>query len=173
MGWSNNLPNEETRIKGLYVYDMPSLSNKNMYPVCIVGGCHNNQFNTSLLNLLKIYEGLQQWYYNYVWVGDVSPECWGWWLTRKIDGGTIATIANSGYGYGQPGETCLEFRGRYMELQFFKSFSEGKDMLGETHASGLTYYLQKFPPLAERIDSKIVQQWVLLGDPSLHIGGYA
>ena len=138
-----------------------------MYPVSIVGGCHNNQFNISLLNLLDL-KNLQQTYYDSTW----GPESWGWWLTRIIDGGSIATIANSGYGYGQPGEDCLEYRGRYMELQFFISYSEGKDILGETHASGLTYYLNKFPPLTDKIDSKIVQQWVLFGDPSLKIGGY-
>jgi hypothetical protein len=59
-----------------------------------------------------------------------------------------------------------------MELQFFRSYAEGVDMLGATHAQGLTYYLHKFPPLSERVDSKIVEQWVLLGDPSLKIGGY-
>ncbi len=167
MSWANHPPNDEETWIGIDETQFMKLKNEGMYPVCIVGGCHNNQFNISLLNLLDL-KNLQHTYYHSTW----GPECWGWWLTRKIDGGAIATIANSGYGYGEPGEECLEKRGRYMELQFFKSYSEGKDMLGETHASGLTYYLNKFPPLTDKIDSKIVQQWVLFGDPSLKIGGY-
>jgi hypothetical protein len=102
----------------------------------------------------------------------MSPECWGWWLTRKEGGGAIATIANTGLGYGQSGEKCLEQRGRYMELMFFKSYAEGKTALGETHGSDITYFLNKFPPMEDRIDCKITQQWALLGDPSLKIGGY-
>ena len=139
-----------------------------MYPVAVVGGCHNNQFNVSLLNLLKlghlsaVIEDQQ-----------FTPECWGWWLTRKFYGGAIATIANTGYGYGQPGEDCLEKRGRYMELMFFQSYAEGNDRLGLAHAQDQTYYLHAFPPMDDRKDCKIVQQWVLLGDPSLKIGGYA
>jgi hypothetical protein len=58
MGWATHPPNNgEVWIDGLNVGDMNRLSNKDMYPVCVVGGCHNSQFNVSLLNLLKLYEG--------------------------------------------------------------------------------------------------------------------
>jgi len=172
MGWSNHPPHdEETWVDGLTVSDMRQLSNDGMYPVCIVGGCHNNQFNVSLLNLLKIYEGYDRWY-SYIYKGEMSHESWGWVMTCKDGGGAIATIANTALGYGQPGEECLERRGRYMELMFFKSYGEGKTVLGETHGSGITYFLNKFPPMEDRIDCKISQQWALLGDPSLQIGGY-
>ena len=56
---------------------------------------------------------------------------------------------------------------------------EGKDILGETHAATITNYLTKFPidwnveiGSDIQIDCKTVQEWVLLGDPSLKIGGY-
>jgi len=168
MSWATHPPYDENTWIGIDETQFIKLKNEGMYPVCIVGGCHNNQFNISLLNLLDL-KNLKKTYYHSTW----GPECWGWWLTRKIDGGAVATIANSGYGYGEPGEECLEKRGRYMEIQFFKSYGEGKDMLGETHATGLTYYLNKFPPMEDKVDTKIVQQWVLLGDPSLKIGGYS
>jgi len=167
MSWATHPPKDDSVWIGIDVTKFPKFSNDGMYPVCIVGGCHNSQFNVSVLNLLKL-KNLKTIYYHSTW----SPESWGWWMTRKFGGGSIATIANTGYGYGEPGEDCLEVRGRYMELQFFRSYAEGKDMLGETHASGLSYYMNKFPPMDDRIDCKIVQQWELLGDPSLKIGGY-
>ena len=167
MSWATHPSKDGSVWIGIDVTKFPKFSNDGMYPVCIVGGCHNSQFNVSVLNLLKLKD-IKTIYYHSTW----SPESWGWWMTRKFGGGSIATIANTGYGYGEPGEDCLEVRGRYMELQFFKSYSEGKDMLGETHASGLSYYMDKFPPMDDRIDCKIVQQWELLGDPSLKIGGY-
>jgi len=171
MGWANHPPHDEASIDGLSVQNMYKLSNNDMYPVCLVGGCHNSQFNVSILNLLKIYEGLEKWQ-GYIWWGTMSPECWSWWLARKSTGGTIATIGNSGYGYGIQGENCLTGRGRFMELLFFKSYNEGRDYLGETHGMNLAYYMNEHPPMDDNIDCKIVQQWILLGDPSLKIGGY-
>ena len=166
MDWATHRPQH----RGWIHFDVSQfhrLSNEDMYPVAVVGGCHNNQFNVSLLNLLKLGQLPEV-------IDDqlFTPECWGWWLTRKFDGGAIATIANTGYGYGQPGEDCLEKRGRYMELMFFQSYAEGNDRLGLAHAQDQTYYLHAFPPMDDRKDCKIVQQWTLLGDPSLKIGGY-
>ncbi|MBS3773292.1 MAG: peptidase C25, partial [Candidatus Thermoplasmatota archaeon] len=166
MDWATHKP----RHRGWIHFDVSQferLSNKDMYPVAVVGGCHNSQFNVSVLNLLKIRR-LQETVDGHTY----APECWGWWLARTFDGGAVATVANTGYGYGQPGEDCLEQRGRYMELMFFKSYAEGTDRLGMTHAQGQTYYIHAFPPMDDRVDCKIVQEWVLLGDPSLKIGGY-
>jgi hypothetical protein len=171
MGWANHPPHDEASITGLQVQNMYQLSNTDMYPICLVGGCHNSQFNVSILNLLKIYEGLEKWQ-GYIWWGTMSPECWSWWLARKSSGGTIATIGNSGYGYGIQGENCLTGRGRFMELLFFKSYTEGYDNLGETHGMNLAYYMNEHPPMDDNIDCKIVQQWILIGDPTLKIGGY-
>ncbi|MCD6447501.1 MAG: peptidase C25 [Thermoplasmata archaeon] len=167
MSWANHPPHDEETWIGIDVLQFYKFSNKGMYPITIIGGCHNNQFNVSVFNLLKL-KHLKTIYYKSEW----SPECFGWWLARKIGGGSIATVANTGYGYGIPGEDCLTGRGRYMEIHFFKSVADGKETLGEVHASDLTYYLNAFPPMEDRIDTKIVEQWALLGDPSLMIGGY-
>ena len=167
MSWANHPPGDKETWIGIDVTQFYKFSNKGKYPITIIGGCHNNQFNVSLFNLLRI-KHLKKIYYKSEW----SPECFGWWLARKINGGGIATIANTGYGYGIPGEDCLKGKGRYMEIHFFKSIANGKDMLGEAHTSNLIYYLNAFPPMTNRIDTKIVEEWVLLGDPSLKIGGY-
>ncbi|GAI77381.1 unnamed protein product, partial [marine sediment metagenome] len=34
-------------------------------------------------------------------------------------------------------------------------------------------YINAFPPMDERLDCKTVQEFALLGDPSLQIGGYS
>jgi hypothetical protein len=166
MDWATHRPQH----RGWIHFDVSQfhhLSNTGRYPIAIVGGCHNNQFNVSLNNLLKLRQ-LSEIIDDQLF----TPECWGWWLMRKGNGGAIATIANTGYGYGQPGEDCLVKRGRYMELMFFRSYAEGNDRLGFAHAQDQTYYLHSFPPMDDRKDCKIVQQWTLLGDPSLKIGGY-
>ena len=167
LSWANHPPEDDHTWIGIDATQFYKFINKDMYPIAIVGGCHNNKYNVSLLNLLKL-QRLEEVYGH----SDFGPECWGWWLTRKVGGGSIATIANTGYGMGIPGEDCLTGRGRYMEIQFFQGYSEGIDMLGETYGTDLTYYLHAFPPMTNNVDNKIVLQWALLGDPSLRIGGY-
>ena len=176
--WGNHPPHSDEFIDGPSVFDWWKLRNQDKVPVMVVGGCHNAQFNVSLLNILKgfLTDGMQYFSseppFGDFWHKEWVPECWGWRPVRSKNGGSIATIANTGLGYGIPGEMCLFGRGRFMEVQFFRSYSEGKTILGETHASDLMYYLDEFPPMEDQIDCKIVQQWVLLGDPSLMIGGY-
>ena len=45
--------------------------------------------------------------------------------------------------------------------------------LGEAHTQTLIDYIAAFPPMDEKLDCKTVQEFVLLGDPSLMIGGYS
>ena len=68
---------------------------------------------------------------------------------------------------------CVEYNGGYIEDRFFEAYGvEGKDVLGETWGTAITNYINTFPPLEDRIDAKTIEEWVLLGDPSLKIGGY-
>ncbi len=180
MEWATHPPNnDETWVDGLKVGDMSYLSNKDMYPICVVGGCHNSQFNVSLLNLLKLYEGYSEWY-GYIYKGEMSPESWSWWIVRMTEGGAIASIGCTGLGYGTIGDydndgipDCIQYLGGFIDSEFFRVYAqEGKDILGETHGTALTNYIAKFPSMQDKIDAKTVEEWVLLGDPSLKIGGY-
>lgn len=176
MSWATHPPyDDETWIGGLIVSDMPKLKNKDMYPICVVGGCHNSQFNVSLLNLLK-FDKIYETYYKSEW----SPECWSWWLARKINGGSIATIGCTGLGYGYVGDSnndgipdCIQGLGGWIDIEFIRVYAEeGKDVLGEAHATAIANYVANFPVMKDIIDCKTVEEWVLLGDPTLKIGGY-
>ncbi len=178
MVWSNHPPRNESWVDGPNAFQMKTLSNGEKLPVVIVGGCHNAQYNTSLANMIKgILEGGlayfqstrpfgEFWYYQWI------PRCWAWAMASHSRGGSIAIIANTGLGYGEPGAQTLTQRGRHMEWLFFKAYHDGKVNLGETHGTDLVYYMNEHPPMDDQTDCKIVQQWALLGDPSLLIGGY-
>ncbi len=182
MSWATHPPYDDETWIGIDESQFIQLKNEGMYPVCMIGGCHNSRFDISLLNLLD-FKNLFYTYYHSAW----GPECFSWWLTRKIDGGAIATIGCSGYGYGMVGDEdndsipdATQYLGGFIDSEFFRVYAqEGKDILGETHATAITSYLTKFPIdwSAEigsdlQIDCKTVEEWVLLGDPSLKIGGY-
>ncbi len=169
--WSTHPPNDaDTWIEGLSVLSMTRLRNKEMLPVCVVGGCHNLQLD---VHLGKIRD--DPWYF-YTFI----PECWGWKLTRKIGGGSIATIGCSGLGMTKEDKESFSGAGDYLEPTFFKQYGvNGIDILGDTWSATISDYLDTYPidwntPAAwdYAIDAKTVQQWVLLGDPSLKIGGY-
>ncbi|MEA2054157.1 MAG: C25 family cysteine peptidase [Candidatus Thermoplasmatota archaeon] len=169
------------------------LDNGEKLPVLIVGGCHNSQFNVSVFRLLT--EGIWAYY-----LGEMTPECWGWLFTRGMNGGSIATIGNTGLGYGSVGDgpvdeipdsvpdgipDCIQYLGGWIETHFFKVYNHcGKDILGETWGTTVTDYVNTFPIdwsmdwsespyTSELVDCKTAQEWVLFGDPSLKIGGYA
>ena len=169
--WSTHPPNDpDTWIEGLSVLSMTRLRNREKLPVCVVGGCHNLQFDVHFGKILE-----DPWYY-YTFI----PECWGWKLTRKIGGGSIATIGCTGLGMTKEDKESFSGAGDYLEPSFFKQYGvNGVDVLGDTWAATITDYLDTYPidwntPAAWdfAIDAKSVQQWVLLGDPSLQIGGY-
>jgi hypothetical protein len=179
MNWATHPPSDhETWIDGLGVRDMPQLTNDNMYPVCVVGGCHNSQFNVSVLNALKIWEG-SHWY-EYLYKGETAYECWSWRLTCKNGGGAIATLGYSALGYTKEDKQFTGEASEWLDTHFFWEYGiNHTDILGEVWGKVITAYLDTYPidwnshvesPTA--IDAKTAQEWILMGDPSLKIGGY-
>ena len=154
---------------GFPLIPMEKVSNKGKPFICVVGGCHNSQFNVSLVtSIMDRWRPLFMWTY-----GFPAPECWSWWLTRLKDRGAIATIGNTGLGYGLLGADCtIGGLDGGLSLDFFRQYgTEGHEILGEAYSQTITHYLDTFD-MAEDDHIKSVHQWVLLGDPSLMIGGY-
>ena len=167
--WNTFPPNNNSkRITGLNIYHMPFLFNREKLPVCIVGGCLNSMFNNSIFH--------SSWNF-----GTPCSECWSWRLTRKVLGGAIAVIGNTGIGYGpEYRDDPNVWSGEdWLEVQFFKEYGINSiDILGEIWGKTISAYLNYLPIEWSKkafedtaMDAKTVQQWVLIGDPSLRIGG--
>ena len=175
MSWATHPPHDEETWIGIDVTQFHQFSNDGMYPVCMIGGCHNAQFNVSIFNLAKISK-IYDTYIKSEW----SPECFGWWIVRKPNGGAIASVGNTGLGYGYIGDynndsipDSIQGLGGWIDTEFFRIYGqEGKDIVGELHTTALANYVATFPVMKDNIDCKTVEEWVLLGDPSLKIGGY-
>jgi hypothetical protein len=169
-----------THPEGSYEFQY-GLKNTNMFllrngyklPVVVAGACHNAQFDVTPLNLLEDFKTS----FNH---GTYPLECWAWKFTSQPIGGSIATIANTGLGMTKEDKESQEGAGDFMDLQFFYVYGNKQtDILGEVWGKAIERYLDHFPidwntPSAWDFayDAKTVQQWVLLGDPSLKIGGY-
>jgi len=162
-------PNDDSVwIYGLQNIHMPLLSNDDKLPVCVVGGCHNCMFNISITH--------SSWTF-----GLPVYESWGWRLTRHSGGGAIATLGCTGLGYGKEDKLDVkEGAGDYLNVLFFNAYGQHQQhVLGEAWQHAITSYLEAFPIDWSQesfhdtaLDAKTVQEWVLLGDPSLRIGGY-
>lgn len=168
--WGTHPPfDNSTWIFGLKLRHIPLLFNGEKLPICVVGGCHNSMFNISVFHLSWTY-GLPVY------------ECWSWHLTRKIGGGAIATMGCTGLGYGKEDkhDPSQGGGGDWLDVLFFRECGEYQvEILGDAWGNAISSYLDEFPIDWNQqafndtaLDAKTVQEWVLLGDPSLRIGGY-
>jgi hypothetical protein len=170
---------------------MDNLENTNKLPVTIVGGCHNSLFNVSLIPsamhyfLLLLGKNTGLWTY-----GQVTPQCWSWYLVQLPDTGAIATIGNNGLSWGWEGEFCTVGSGDgWLSSELFRQYGEhypdeDYQILGNVYLQTQTSYVNHFKDFTlpeswwfpdigwDAIDQQAIEQWVLLGDPSLRIGGY-
>ena len=153
---------------------MKKFENDDKLPIILVGGCHNSQFNVSMIpGLVDLYNEKNTWCH-----GTPVPECFSWYLVKMPRTGAIATIGNTGLGYGAPGKiTTTEGLDGGICIEFFKEYgvqyndNSGAVFLGDVYSNTLKNYVDTFD--LEMLDhAKSLNQWTLLGDPSLMIGGY-
>jgi hypothetical protein len=177
--WNAHWPSYGGWTGGISVYSFPRFTNGGKLPVVVVGGCHTSQFNVTIQYSMsdKDNNSKSSWCY-----GVPVPESFGWWMVRKVGGGGIASIGNTGLGYGWVGgyddlngdgiaePVCMEGLGGYLQILFYKTVSQETDVLGEAHSGALSKYMDTFPPMGSQIEAKTVQQWVLMGDPSMVMG---
>ena len=188
MSWNTHYPpNGTIWCTGYTNRDMIYLKNREKLPIVVVGGCHNGQFDTTLRNILKGIREEGLGYFSTTggtiggfWYNEWAPNCWSWQLTSLRGGGAIATISNTGLGTHGDGDwnrngipDYLETLNGWMEIRFFQLYGkEHLHVLGDIHGDTITEYLHRFRGNGDPMDVKMVQQWELLGDPSLWIGGY-
>jgi hypothetical protein len=180
--WSTHPPNDLTWIDALYNTDMVGINNHKKLPICIVGGCHSSQFDVTNRNLIR---GLLKERLKYFvepdydeggfWKAEWASRCWSWNLAGN-ENGTIATIGNTGLGWGKIGLDCTDSLDGWITSHFFDVYAnqsqQGNNTLGLIHGKTLSDYISTFSNSWDRDDGKTVEGWALLGDPSLKIGGY-
>jgi len=173
------------------VWPMKSLTNTGKPPITVVGGCHNSLFNVSLIPSAIQYYMMMLGRNNWMWTYFTAvPQCWGWYMVQLPETGSIATMGNTGLGWGWEGEFCTVGAGDgWISSEFFRQYGDHYGMaefetLGQVYQQTQLSYVNTFKDYTlpecwwfpdfgwDAIDAQAVQQWVLLGDPSLHIGGY-
>lgn len=184
--WGNHPPDDEDHvyIDGIRIWDMRKLTNTGQYPIVMLGGCHSAQYNVTMMNIITgiIEYGLSGYFFKrpmrffyYEWV----PHDLSSWFVIEKQGGAIASMGNSGLGYGYVNEHFDAGLGGWLEPRFFENYvNETLDdsirtNLGPLHGQTIKDYINIIGSVNEdQIDRKTIEQHTLLGDPSLKIGGY-
>ena len=169
--WGNNKPNGNGFVDGLTLKNVALLSNREKYPIVVLSGCHNLQFDVDILN---IFDRIARRH------GEIAYECIGWRLTRKIGGGSIATIGATALGFTKEDKDSFTGGINEIEVAFFMEYGKNKfEMLGDTWAAAVNWYVSTYTVDWDTlsvddswIDAQVPSTWILFGDPSLRIGGY-
>jgi len=160
---------------------VPQLNNEGMYPVMVVGCCLTTEFDVGILNFLTIFKNLKQHHYFFNFRHECVSKCISWNMVKKPDGGSIAYIGSSSTTWGDTGDNNNDSipdgvqNGFTVGLctEFFRVFGEDeKRVLGEIFIDTLANVIEEFSAEEDRIQCKCVQEFMLIGDPSLKVGGY-
>lgn len=185
--WGNHPPNDHEFVDGMQNSDMGKLNNHPAYPVCVVSGCHNCQFDVHVLNLLEgfLEDGLQFFSSRggKIWRFEWVPECWGWKMTRLAHGGSIVTYGATALGHTKEDKSSFAGGINELEVEMFRQYGqEGVIHAGDILKNTINWYLNTYPVdwsttdetslLDTWVDVQVAQSYVLIGDPSLRIGGY-
>ncbi|UCF11730.1 MAG: hypothetical protein JSW06_06675 [Thermoplasmatales archaeon] len=170
-----NLPEGEEIIVFHNKY-VRNYKNKNMYPVCILGECIHAKIDVAILNIFKYQKGEPNYYQQ-----DCIFECLAWRLVNKNNGGAIAVLTNTNICYGDTGDAngngipddAENFGGR-LAVEVLRLYGEQDiKILGQIYCQTIEDYVNIYPVTSNEFHCKSVLEWILIGDPSLKIGGYS
>ena len=180
--WCTHPESNSYRWIDLYQFEMTNIGNEGKLPICVVGGCHNSQFD---VRLSQILDGVSEYglsyfsweegidcFFKWIWM----PRSWSWNFISKNQAGAIAVIGNTGLGWGVGGAHSSEYNEGFLTTRFFELYAnlsqQGICQLGDIHSETISKYISRFSANENLLDRKTVEEWILLGDPSLYIGGY-
>ena len=180
--WTDEL---EEKHEILTVANIPKLTNEDKLPIAVLGGCCNAHINISVFypHLKTVVNDM----FDGVWdiVGWSCPKSLCWSLVSKKGGGSVASLGFTGFAYvsfqrnagdidgnGIDDPDYVEEKHGYLLQSFFEAINNGCETLGEAWANAISRYLNAWPAMDDWADAKNIEAWILLGDPSLKIGGY-
>jgi len=168
--WAAYAKNSEgKRSVNYYTPYIRLLRNQNKLPIMFFSSClmarldftFNDLTSYKPLNLLKILTllpGLDE---------DTLLPCFAWSFVKKKSGGAIATIGSTRVCYGYNDGEGVRGGGAYLNVHFFKAYHEGVT-IGEMFTQSQKDYLDNVLP-----DYMTLEEFILIGDPSLRVGGYS
>lgn len=160
---------------------MSQLNNDGMYPIMVVGCCVTTEFDVGIFNFLTIFKNLKRYHHFFSFKYACVREALSWDMIKKTNGGSIAFIGSSSTAWGEEGDKNHDnipdsVQNGYTSglcAEFFRIIGEKEiGILGDVYANAITRIVENNSAAEDRIQCKCVQEFQLIGDPSLKIGGY-
>jgi len=171
IGLSTHPPNSEEWIDYNLLH-LSGLRNKEKYPIVFFNACLTARLDYNLLNLIA-----DMIYFSVPLPKLDKPDditfpilfpCIAWTIVAQSNSGAVASIGATRISYGSIEEDGEITGGcSYITFKFFEAYSDGiflSDMLFSAENDFLQNAIYK--------DPFIVEEMILLGDPTLKVGGY-
>jgi hypothetical protein len=146
-GFGTSAPNEEERIEYYTPYAL-GMRNKEKYPVIFFDACSTAELD-----------------YNFY---GIKLPTFAWFLIKKPVGGAVATIGATRVAFTMVDNDGIHGGAGFLNLHFFKAYKPGISV-SEMLVQSQNDYLNNAPWK----DCVTLEEFNLLGDPSLKIGGYS
>ncbi|MFA5102352.1 MAG: C25 family cysteine peptidase [Candidatus Thermoplasmatota archaeon] len=169
-GWGTYRPNAITKLKIFYYTPYISgLKNDNKLPIIFFDACLTAKLDFNVSDLQKYYPGLINLLVRiFSLSSDPSDfyQCFSWSFLAKETGGAIATIGSTRTAYTWVDASGVYGGAGYLDVHFFDAYEEGTTV-GQMLTSSQNDYIQYVGA-----DYFTLEEFILLGDPSLRTGGY-
>ncbi|UCF12460.1 MAG: hypothetical protein JSW06_10560 [Thermoplasmatales archaeon] len=171
-GWGTYRPNAISK-KRMIIYYSPfimGLKNNHKLPVVFFDACLTTKLDFTIADLEEYFPNFVKFLLIFTKIEDdpsVFYPCFAWWFLKKENGGAIATIGATRTAYTWVDNDGVYAGAGYLNVQFFKAYEEGV-----TAGEMLTYAQNDYINNVWE-DYFTIEEFLLLGDPSLMIGGYS
>jgi len=169
-GWGTYRPNAilDGNLIAYFTPFIKKLTNEHRLPIIFFDACLTTKLDFNITDLTAYY-GLKGHLISLLLGFDNSDTYYpsfAWAMIQKDDGGAIATI-----GATRPAYTYVDKDGVYagagfLDVRFFHAYEEGITV-GEMLSQAQTDYQNYVGK-----DMFTIEEYILLGDPSLRVGGY-
>jgi len=171
-GWGTYKPNALRSKMGItnslyYTPFLQFLNNEDMLPIVFFDACLTAKLDFWVGDLASYYSVVRK-FVDLMGVEINSNNhlpCFAWCFMIE-EGGAIGTIGATRPAYSFVDDEGIHAGAGYLDWMFFKEYSEG-DRLGEMLTNAQISYIQ-----GRFMDYFTIEEYILLGDPSLMVGGY-
>jgi len=169
-GWGTSRPNAVTKIKIFYYTPyINGLKNGNKLPIIFFDACLTAKLDFNVTDLQNYYPRMTN---TLVRIFSLSSnpldfyQCFAWSFLAKENGGAIATIGSTRTAYTWVDSNGVYGGAGYLDVHFFDAYEDGITV-GQMLTGSQNAYIQNVGP-----DYFTIEEFILLGDPSLMTGGY-
>ena len=169
-GFGTSPPNVEQRIDYYSPY-LYGLFNGNKLPVIFWDACSTTKLDFTVEDLLEWYPEILvrilTMIENEPYEMDTMYPCFAWELVKKSNGGSIGSIGSTRVAFTGVDQNGAHWGAGYLNTHFYENYQPGKT-LGELFTNSQIDYLNGVGN-----EYITLEEFILVGDPSLMLGGYS